>query len=57
MSGKCPSAKKGSMYFVDYKNNKKVTPLCDLLQKISGHVKNSENAKTMCFWSKMKNYW
>ena len=57
MSGKCPSAKKDSMYFVDYKNNKKVTPLCDLLQKISGHVKNSENAKTMCFWSKMKNYW
>ena len=47
-----PCVKKSSKYFLDYKHNEGVTPLCVLLPKISGylkHLKNFDDAKTFSF--------
>ena len=44
-----PYIKKASKYFTDYKNNEKVTSLCVMLPKISGYLKNFDDAKTMSY--------
>ena len=36
-------------YFVSYEKNEEVTPFSVLLPKMSGYVKNVDDAKTMCF--------
>lgn len=48
--------KQRSRYFNIDQNNEKFTHVCFLLPKMSGYLKNFDNAKTMCFWLKMKNY-
>lgn len=39
------------------KKKKEIAPLHGLLPKISVHVRNFDDAKTMSFLSMMKNYW
>ena len=49
MSEAFPCAKMGSKYFGCYKNNEDVKPLYGLLPKMSWHLKNFDDAKTMSF--------
>ena len=49
MSDDFPCTKKGLKYFVGYKNYEKATTLCVLLPKMSGYVKNFDDAKNMSF--------
>lgn len=47
-SAELSCAKKGSRYFVGYKTNKEVIPLC-FVPKIRMCLKNFNDAKTFCF--------
>ena len=40
MSGDSPCIKKGSKYFISYKNNEGVIRLCVFLPKMNGYLKN-----------------
>ena len=50
------SVKKNFELFVGKKSNKVVTPLCVLLLKISGYLRNSDYAKNISFLVKEKKY-
>ena len=41
--------RKGYKYFVGYKNDEEITPLCVLLPKLGGYSKYFDDATTMCF--------
>ena len=52
------SVKKNFKLFVGKKSNKVVTPLCVLLLKISGYLRNSDYAKNISFlFKEKKNCW
>ena len=48
---------KGVLSILPAKKKKEIAPLHGLLPKISVHVRNFDDAKTMSFLSVMKNYW
>ena len=50
LSQKFPSSKMGSNYFVGYEKDVKVTPMYVFLLKLSGCVKNVNDAKNICFY-------
>ena len=52
ISNKFPCGKKGFKYFIGYKNDKKVIPLCVLLPNLSGYVKRFDNTKCMFFYQR-----
>ena len=41
--------KKDFKYFIGYKNDEKVIPLCFLLLRRSSYVRKFDNPKVMCF--------
>ena len=46
--------KKNFKYFIDYKNRKKVRPLCTMLPKMSAYIEDFVEAKYMSFFIKKK---
>lgn len=48
-SNKFPCGKKSFKYFISYKNDKNVLPLCILLPEWRGYVKRFDNTKCMFF--------
>ena len=49
VSNRVPFGRKGFKYFIGYKNGKKVTHLCIMLQKMNAYRKDFDETKYMSF--------
>ena len=57
VSNKVSFGKDSFKYFVDYKDGKKVRPLCVMLPKMSAYRRDFDKTKYMSFLKKIMNCW
>ena len=54
---KLPFGKEEFKYFIGYKDNKKIRPICIFSPELSVHKRYFDKLNVSLFWLKKKNFW